>query len=176
MNPQLEQIRNLIFGTHGHFQLLKFTWYISYKPRITELDTNTRTAESDSAWMETFRRIFPGIGQELMSIHKWPYTIYCSFYKCLWPYCGSSGGAVVNNLPANAGDARDVGSICGSGKSPRVENSNPFQYSSLENSLLENSRHRGGWQATVHGVTKSRTWLSMYAHMVRLLWIFLLPA
>ena len=26
--------------------------------------------------------------------------------------------------------------------------------------LLENSMHRGAWWATVHGVAKSRTWLS----------------
>ena len=31
---------------------------------------------------------------------------------------GFPGGAVVKNLPANAGDARDVGSILGSGRSP----------------------------------------------------------
>ena len=34
-------------------------------------------------------------------------------------------------------------------------NSNPFQYSYLENSM-----NRGAWQAAVHRVTKSWTWLS----------------
>ena len=38
---------------------------------------------------------------------------------------GFPGGAVVNNPPANAGDARDAGSIPGSGRSPGVGNSNP---------------------------------------------------
>ena len=42
---------------------------------------------------------------------------------------------VVKNLPANAGDARDTGSIPGSGRSPRVGNGNPLQYSCLENSM-----------------------------------------
>ena len=46
-----------------------------------------------------------------------------------------------------AGDARDAGSISGSGRSPGVGNGNPFQYS-----CLENSTDRGAWQATVHGV------------------------
>ena len=41
---------------------------------------------------------------------------------------------VVKNLPANAGDIRDVGSIPGSGRSPGEGNGNPFQYSCLENS------------------------------------------
>ena len=35
---------------------------------------------------------------------------------------------VVKNLPANAGEARDAGSIPGSGKSPGEENGNPLQY------------------------------------------------
>ena len=39
------------------------------------------------------------------------------------------GGAVVKNLPANAGDPRDTGSIPGSGRSPRGEHGNPLQYS-----------------------------------------------
>ena len=34
---------------------------------------------------------------------------------------------MVKNLPASAGDARDVGSIPGSGRSPVVGNGNPFQ-------------------------------------------------
>ena len=43
---------------------------------------------------------------------------------------------MVKNLPASAGDARHVGSIPRSGKSPREGNGNPLQYSCLENSIL----------------------------------------
>ena len=43
------------------------------------------------------------------------------------------GGAVVKNLPANAGDARDTGLIPKSGRSPGMGNGNPHQYSCLEN-------------------------------------------
>ena len=39
------------------------------------------------------------------------------------------------NIAANAGDKRDMGSIPGSGWSPGEGNSNPFQYSCLENSM-----------------------------------------
>ena len=46
--------------------------------------------------------------------------------------CGFPGGAVVKNLPANAGDARDSGLIPGLGRSPGVGNDNPLQYSCLE--------------------------------------------
>ena len=40
---------------------------------------------------------------------------------------------VVKNLPASAGDVRDVGSIPGSGRSPGREYGNPLQNSCLEN-------------------------------------------
>ena len=59
---------------------------------------------------------------------------------------GFPGGSVVNNLPANAGDA---GSNPGSGRSPGEGNGTPLQYSCLENAM-----DRGAWQATVCGVTK----------------------
>ena len=48
---------------------------------------------------------------------------------------GFPGGTVVNNLPANAGDSRHMGSIPGSGRSPGVGNGNPLEYSCLENSM-----------------------------------------
>ena len=62
---------------------------------------------------------------------------------------------VLRNLPANAGDIRDAGSIPGSGRYPGEGNSNPLQYSCLENSM-----DRGSWQARVHGVAKSQTQLT----------------
>ena len=59
---------------------------------------------------------------------------------------------VVKNLPANAGDLRDMGSISGSGRSPGGGHGNLLQYSYLENPM-----DKGAWQATVHGVTESWT-------------------
>ena len=50
------------------------------------------------------------------------------------------GGSVVNNLPANAGAMRDVGSIPGSERSPEEGNGNPLQYSCLGNPM-----DRGAW-------------------------------
>ena len=49
---------------------------------------------------------------------------------------------VIKNPPANAGDARDAGSIPGSVRSPGGDN--PLQYSCLENSM-----DRGAWRAIV---------------------------
>ena len=59
---------------------------------------------------------------------------------------------VVKNTLADAGNARDTGSMLGSGKAPRGGYRKPLRYSCLENPM-----DRGAWQATVHGVTKSRT-------------------
>ena len=52
---------------------------------------------------------------------------------------------VVKNLPANAGNIRDTGSIPGLGRSPRGGHGNPLQYSGLENPM-----DRGAGQVTVY--------------------------
>ena len=57
---------------------------------------------------------------------------------------------MVKNLPANAGDIRDMGSIPGSGRSPGGKLDNQPQYPCLENPM-----DRGVWWATVHGAAKS---------------------
>ena len=58
----------------------------------------------------------------------------------------------VKNLPANAGDVRDQGSIPGLGRSPGEGNDNSLQYSCQEKPM-----DRGAWWATVCGVAKSQT-------------------
>ena len=52
-------------------------------------------------------------------------------------------------------NAGDPGLIPGSGRSPGERNGYPLQCPCLENPM-----DRGAWQATVHGVTKSWTWMS----------------
>ena len=71
-----------------------------------------------------------------------------SSYMCM----SFPGGSEVKASACNAGD---LGSIPGSAGSPGEGNGNPLQYSCLENPM-----DGGAWWATVHGVTKSRTWLS----------------
>ena len=85
---------------------------------------------------------------------------------------GFPGGTVVKNLPANKGDAGNMGSIPGSGgfhpwvrrvpslgqegsipgsgRFPGEGNGNPLQYSCLGNPM-----DRGAWRAVVRGVAKS---------------------
>ena len=57
---------------------------------------------------------------------------------------------VVKNLPASAGDRRDLDLSPGSGKFPGVGNDNSIQYSCLENSM-----GRRTWLTTVHEAAKS---------------------
>ena len=87
-------------------------------------------------------------------LYDYMFTFYDVFYilciNKLFP-----GGAVAQNLPASAGDARDMGSVPGSGIFSGLGNGNPVLYS-----CLKNPTNRGAWQATVHGVPKSQTWLS----------------
>ena len=63
---------------------------------------------------------------------------------------------MVKNPLASTGDTRDAGSIVGLRRSPGEGNSNPLQYTCLEN-LMD----RGAWRATVHGATKRQTRLSI---------------
>ena len=58
----------------------------------------------------------------------------------------------MKNLPANAGDAEDSGSILGLGRSPGRGNGKL-----LQDSCLENPMERGAWRATAHRVSNSRT-------------------
>jgi len=75
-----------------------------------------------------------------------------SFAGGLWEDWASQVELLLKNLPDNAGDKRDAGSVPGLGRSPGGRHDNSLQYSCLEN-LMD----RGAWQATVHGVAKSLT-------------------
>ena len=59
---------------------------------------------------------------------------------------GFPGGSDGKESACNTGD---LGLIPVSGRSPRVGNGNPLQYSCLENSM-----DKGAWQAIVHGGQK----------------------
>ena len=70
---------------------------------------------------------------------------------------------LVKNVPANAGDTRDVGSIPGLGRPPGVGNGTPLQYC-----CLGNPTDREFWLATVYGVAKSQPRLSTWAQPISL--------
>ena len=76
---------------------------------------------------------------------------------------GFPSGSVVKNLPTNAVDTGDEGSILELGRSPEAGNS-------LQYSWQENPMDRGAWWVTVHRVAKSQTRLSTHTYFS--LWVF----
>ena len=74
-----------------------------------------------------------------------------SLWALKYSVCDCMVALVVKNLPANAGDVKDTGSIPVSGRSAEVDG-NPLQYS-----CLENPTDRGAWRTAVQGVAKRRT-------------------
>ena len=86
--------------------------------------------------------------------HNWAINIFMNVFTLekfnkLNIYGGFPGGSEVKASACNVGD---LGLIPGLGRSPGEGNSNPFQYSCLENPM-----DGGAWWATVHGVAKSQT-------------------
>ena len=61
---------------------------------------------------------------------------------------------MVKNLPTNAGDIRDAGSISGPERSPGEGNGNPPQCSCLDNVM-----DRGNWRVTVRRSARTQTGL-----------------
>ena len=83
------------------------------------------------------------------------------FLKCNLS-SGFPGGTSGKEPPCHAGGIRDVALIPGSGRSPGGGHHNPLQYSCLENPM-----DRGAWWATVHGIAKSWTWLSIHTRRTK---------
>ena len=74
---------------------------------------------------------------------------------------GFSGGTVIKNLPASAGDTGDMGPIPGLERSPGVGSGNPLQYSRLEDPM-----DREAWWDIVHEVAKSHT--TEHTHTIKM--------
>ena len=107
--------------------------------------------------LSLFQWIFPtqGLNPGLLHCRRILYQLShkgSPFQGLLWVKI--QGALVVKHPPASAGDMRDMGSIPGSGRSPGGGNGNPLQYSCLGNPI-----DRGAWQALIHRMTKSWTWL-----------------
>ena len=105
-------------------------------------------------WVSCWLQVWSSLGcmklnddsKEAISIFNFPVFIL----KCDWDLIqGFPGGSDGKESVYNA---RDTGSIPGSGRSPGEGHGNPLQYSCLENPM-----DRGAWWAVVHGVTKSWT-------------------
>ena len=136
-----------------------------YKQYIKSLQNKIHTMQMSTEWkMEILLEVS-------LSAHPLLYVLayaflpsrFLNFAPCNW---GFPGGSAVKNPLANAEDARDSGSICGSRRSPGGGDGNRLQYSCLRNFM-----DRGSWWATVHRVTKSWTqlsnWIGMHSYRLR---------
>ena len=146
------------------------------KRALGEKNRHIRPGKEKTKWIEFIENVIAS--QENPRVSRWsnrfqPMCVTYQYYKInndslpkLLPFSSSPpcslhhyfpatqvssfpGGSVVKNLPDNAGDAGEVGSISGSGRSPGVVNGNPLQYSCLGNPM-----DRGGFWAIVHRVTE----------------------
>ena len=133
---------------------LHSTWDLSFPTRKPPHALEVRSLSLDHQGSPYDNSIF----HFSRSCHPVFLTVAVGFYPVTTVFpapLGFPGGLVVKKPPAGAGDPRVTGSIPGCGRLPGGGNDKPFQYSCLENSM-----HRGAWQATAHGVTKSQTRLS----------------
>ena len=89
---------------------------------------------------------FINIVQQKIKVLTILFSIFTSFTPC--QPRGFPGGSDSKEFACNVGD---LGSIPGLGRSSGEGNSNPLQYSCLENPI-----DSGAWKTTVHGVTKSQ--------------------
>ena len=103
----------------------------------------------------------PGRGQVLApQVHsKGRWLLFMLVFVNTYAQQGFSGGSVVKNPPANA---RDKGSIPGSGRSPGEGNGNPLQYSCLGNPM-----DRGAWWDLKE--------LDTTEHVCTTMWMYLVP-
>ena len=119
--------------------------------RVRYDGTNTCTAFTFYKCMCIHRYVY------IFFFYSLPFTDHCKMlnivlYAIQQILAGFPGGSEVK---ASACNARDLGSVPGSGRSPGEGNGNPLQYSCLANPM-----GGGAWWAIVHGVAKSRTRLS----------------
>ena len=82
----------------------------------------------------------------LSALKGFLFFLFSSWASSLWHEV-FSGGSAGKEFACNE---EDLGSVPGLGRSPGGENDYPLQYSGMENSM----------DCIVHGVAKSRTWLS----------------
>ena len=93
----------------------------------------------------------------MWAVFSWTYSLLKDLHIILGNFAalgikGFSGGSVVKNPPASAGEAGDTGLIPGLGRSPGGGHGHL-----LQSSCLENSMEGGAWWATLHRVTESDT-------------------
>ena len=117
---------------------------VEWTGRLGLTYTYTTMYKIDSLWEPTHRKLCLVLCDDLNGKEFYKRGDMCIHWECMR---ASLIAQLVKNLPAC--NARDLGSIPGSGRSPGEWNGNPLQYSCLENPM-----DRGAWRATVHELTR----------------------
>ena len=113
------------------------TWQTECRALTWLVANNEKTKTKPMPWFSCYKRKYPAFSTSAMGK-------LCRVKSGL-PPPGLGGKASTCN-------AGDLGSTTGSERSPGGGNSNPHQYSCLENSM-----DRGAWRGIIHGITKSQT-------------------
>ena len=150
-----------VFKAYRNIHMAFFSWILKNNSKIKSYEPTKQKKKSALTLLSSSAKV------SWFVLLAWLFVIYAYFQpgpsspqpscQCLlvpqlclrllsWCFPGST---VVKNLPANAGDAEDMGSIPGSGRLHGRGNGNPFWYSCLENWM-----DRGAWRATVHGLQR----------------------
>ena len=132
------QLYNLISSQRTHFQRPSQSEF-GFQPRDTNTESVAAPHLSLTLWdcLDSCRFFLRWLG----------IILWCSPQLRLWVHLKMNPGGSDGKEPACS--ARDPDFIPGSGISTTAGNDNPLQYS-----CLENSKDRGAWQVTVHGVTE----------------------
>ena len=137
------------FHTHSELLLSMFLFQMFFFPLTGKMSTSeflpTHCLHWWFTWVVTVKQLV--LSRELKSTSPQETSRLPQWLSGKEPAC-------------NAADAGEVTSAPGSGRSPGGRNGNP-----LQDQCLENPADRGAWRATVHGVAKSRTWLSYWTEM-----------
>ena len=133
-----------------------FEWgrHYLYYPYQFGLRSNNREGTQPCPSTENWIKVLLSMALPIKTRSSFPHSRSLPLRSFHNPLVGFPGGSEVKASACNTGD---LGSIPGSGRSPGEGNSNPLQYSYMENPM-----DRGAWQATVPEVTKSLTRLSTH--------------
>ena len=128
---------------------------------------------SENWWKHQSVTMYESLSQMLgntFRMHRWSdLTSSCGggrgkTHRCMKGHLVSTSqteaaSLVAQTVKISACNVEDLGSMPGLRRSPGEGNGYPLQFSGLENSM-----DRRAWQATVRGIAKRRTQLSMRAH------------
>jgi len=140
----------------------RYTWN-TFKSWSHQLSTLWLLGSSKLFWLNIFllpSRLTPLSPSGMRASELFPWDIYVTIKVIIYFFRHIVWVDIIKYFPGGSNSKEsacnegDQGLIPGLGRSSGGENGKPFQYSCLENSM-----DREAFQAIVHGVAKSQTWV-----------------